>query len=53
MNGEVQKVLFFAKARKYPTALEMALDGPNIPISVYTRLDRRREQATCRRSIAT
>ena len=38
MNGEVQKVLFFAKARKYPTALEMALDGPNIPMSVYTRL---------------
>ena len=22
MNGEVQKVLFFAKARKYPSALE-------------------------------
>ena len=38
MNGEVQKVLFFAKARKYPSALEMALDGPNIPTSVYTRL---------------
>jgi len=38
LNGEAQKVLFFAKARKYPTALEMALDGPNIPVSVYTRL---------------
>ena len=38
MNGEAQKLLFFAKARKYPTALEMALDGPNIPVSVYTRL---------------
>jgi oligoendopeptidase F len=38
MNGEVQKVLFFSKARKYPSALEMALDGPNIPVSVYTRL---------------
>ena len=38
MNGEVQKVLFFAKARKYPSALEATLDGPNIPTSVYTRL---------------
>ena len=38
MNGEVQKVQFFAKARKYPSALDMALDGPNIPVSVYTRL---------------
>ncbi|OFV94538.1 MAG: oligoendopeptidase F [Acidobacteria bacterium RIFCSPLOWO2_12_FULL_65_11] len=38
MNGEVQKVLFFSKARKYPTALELALDGPNIPVSVYSRL---------------
>ena len=38
MNGEVQKVLFYAKARKYSTALETALDGPNIPMSVYTRL---------------
>jgi len=38
MNGEAQKVLFFAKARNYPTAVEMALDGANIPVSVYTRL---------------
>src|SRR5882672_9919379 len=38
MNGEVEKVLFFARARRYPTALEMALDGPNVPLSVYTRL---------------
>ena len=38
MNGEVQKVAFFAKARKYPSALGVALDGPNIPTSVYTRL---------------
>ena len=38
LNGEAQKVLFFAKARKYPTALEMALDRPNIPVSVYARL---------------
>jgi oligoendopeptidase F len=38
LNGEAQKVLFFANARKYPTAVEMALDGANIPVSVYTRL---------------
>jgi oligoendopeptidase F len=38
INGEVQKVLFFSKARKYNSALEFALDGPNIPLSVYSRL---------------
>ena len=38
MNGEVQKVLFFSKARKYGSALELALDGPNIPVPVYHRL---------------
>jgi oligoendopeptidase F len=38
MNGQVQKASFFAKSRQYPSALEMALDGPNIPTSVYTRL---------------
>jgi oligoendopeptidase F len=38
MNGEVQKVLFVAKTRKYPSNLEAVLDGPNIPTSVYTRL---------------
>ena len=38
MNGEVQKVWFFAKARKYPSALASQLDGPNIPASVYSRL---------------
>src|SRR5262249_16091514 len=38
MNGEIQKVQFAQKARKYPTALEAMLNGPNIPTSVYTRL---------------
>ena len=38
MNGEVQKVLFFSKARKYSSAVEASLDGANIPVSVYTRL---------------
>jgi oligoendopeptidase F len=38
MDGHVQKVAFFAKARKYGSALEYALDGPNVPTSVYMRL---------------
>ena len=36
MNAEAQKVLFHAKARRYATALESELDGPNIPVPVYT-----------------
>ena len=38
MNSEVQKVLFYGKSRKYKSNLEASLDGPNIPVSVYTRL---------------
>jgi oligoendopeptidase F len=38
MNAEVQKGAFYTKARKYDTSLARALDGPNIPVSVYTRL---------------
>src|SRR2546428_7686371 len=38
MNGEVQKVLFQSKARKYESALEYSLNGPNIPVSVSMRL---------------
>ena len=38
MNGEVQKMSFLMKARKYGSALETSLDGPNIPVSVYQRL---------------
>ena len=38
INGEVQKVKFFGDARKYGSALDASLDGPNIPRSVYTRL---------------
>jgi oligoendopeptidase F len=38
MNASVQKSLFYAKSRKYPGTLEMALNGPNIPTSVYMRL---------------
>lgn len=38
MNASVQKALFFAKSRKYESALESTLNGPNIPVTVYTRL---------------
>ncbi len=38
LNGQVQADLFTARARKYGSSLEAALDGPNIPTSVYTRL---------------
>jgi oligoendopeptidase F len=38
MNGQVQSDVFYAKARKYNNALESALDGANIPTTVYTRL---------------
>src|SRR5213595_1468723 len=38
MNTEVQKVLFYTKVRRYTSALATELDGPNIPVSVYTRL---------------
>jgi oligoendopeptidase F len=38
LNGQVQSDIFFAHARKYPTALEGALDSPNIPTSVYMHL---------------
>ena len=38
LNGQVQVNEFLAKARKYETAIEASLDGPNVPITVYTRL---------------
>jgi oligoendopeptidase F len=38
LNGQVQSDVFYAKARKYNSALEGALDGANIPTTVYTRL---------------
>jgi oligoendopeptidase F len=38
LNGEIQSHEFYANARKYDTALAAALDGPNIPASVYMRL---------------
>ncbi len=38
IDGEVQKVAFYAKARQYNSSVEFALDSANIPVSVYTRL---------------
>jgi oligoendopeptidase F len=38
LNAQIQSDIFYARARDYPTTLDAALDGPNIPTSVYTRL---------------
>jgi len=38
INSSLQKAVFYAKARKYGSTLDAALDRPNIPVSVYTRL---------------
>ena len=38
MDAQVQKVLFYSRARKYGSALEAALDANNVPTSVYMRL---------------
>lgn len=38
LSAELSKDIFFSKARKYNSSLEMALDGPNIPVSVYDNL---------------
>ncbi|WP_168119487.1 oligoendopeptidase F [Paenibacillus sp. HB172176] len=38
LNANVTKNTFYAKARKYDSALDMSLYGDNIPKSVYTNL---------------
>jgi oligoendopeptidase F len=38
MNSNVQKSLFYSKARKYASTLEASLDAFNIPTTVYMRL---------------
>jgi len=38
MNSSLQKAVFYAKARKYGSTLDAALDRPNIPVPVYMRL---------------
>jgi oligoendopeptidase F len=38
MNSNVETSIFYARARNYDTSLQSALDQPNIPVSVYSRL---------------
>lgn len=38
LNAQNQQLKFYAEARKYPTAFEAALDGTNVPTSVYLNL---------------
>ncbi|MDQ3439810.1 MAG: M3 family metallopeptidase, partial [Planctomycetota bacterium] len=38
LNGSVQRDVYYAKARNYPSALESALFGDRVPMSVYDSL---------------
>jgi oligoendopeptidase F len=38
MDTSVQASIFYARAQKYDTTLDAAVDRPNIPTSVYTKL---------------
>jgi oligoendopeptidase F len=38
LSSQIQADVFVARARDYSSSLEAALDGPNIPTSVYMRL---------------
>jgi len=38
LSANVNKNIFYARARKYPSVLEMSLYGDNIPKDVYTNL---------------
>ncbi|MED0677179.1 oligoendopeptidase F [Aneurinibacillus thermoaerophilus] len=38
LNASVKKDVFYARIRKYPSALAAALDSDNIPVEVYTNL---------------
>jgi oligoendopeptidase F len=38
LNAEVNKDMFYTRARKYNSCLESALDGSNIPVQVYHSL---------------
>ncbi len=38
LSANVNKNIFYSRARKYPSALEMSLYGDNIPKEVYTNL---------------
>ena len=43
-DANVRQAAFFAKERRYTSSLEAALDGGNIPVSVYTNLVRAVEE---------
>ena len=38
MNSNVQTSVFYARARHYDSSLQASLDGPNLPVSVYSKL---------------
>jgi oligoendopeptidase F len=38
LDGQVQRDIFYARARHYDSAVQAALDASNIPVSVYTAL---------------
>jgi oligoendopeptidase F len=38
MDTSIQASIFYARAQKYDTTLDAAVDRPNIPTSVYTKL---------------
>ena len=38
INAQVKKLKFFSDTRKYPSSFEAALDGTNVPTSVYLNL---------------
>lgn len=38
LNAQMQSDVFYARTRRYESALSAALDGPNIPMAVYMRL---------------
>lgn len=38
LSSNVKKDVFYARVRKYPSALEASLDQDNVPVEVYNRL---------------
>lgn len=38
LSAQVKQLIFFAKSRHYNSTLEAALDGTNVPVSVYKNL---------------
>ncbi|MGM9538575.1 MAG: oligoendopeptidase F [Candidatus Onthomonas sp.] len=38
LSAQVKQLLFFSKARKYPSSLAAALDGTEVPVEVYHNL---------------